>query len=219
MYRHLFLDRTFHALESDAKLVFQQLTNSPHAPIAEMVDIIRLINRTLLFVDRVLAHLQDVRDDLKEVFGRQQRIVYATHLRLAHLDVEFQAAHAGKVELARIEEHAFQQAIGSLHSRRIAWTHLAIDFEQGVDWLADRVFLQSLRDDNAHVVSLRKENPKALDAAFRNLLQFRGRDFSVRFEQYFTGFSVDDVGRSVGAFELQRFDFDFTNFCLAQAFE
>ena len=219
MYRHLFLDRTFHALEPDTKLVLQQLAHSPHAPIAEMVDVVSLINRTLLFVDGILAHLQDVRDDLEEVFGRQQRIVYTTHLRLAHLDVEFQTAHAREVELARIEEHAFQQTIGSLHGRRIAWTHLAIDFEQGIDWLADRVFLQSLRDDNAHVVSLREENPKALDAAFCNLLHFRGRDFSVSFEQYFTGFSVDDVGRSVGSFELQRFDFDFPNFCLSQPFE
>src|SRR3989442_1681576 len=219
MYRHLFLDRTFHALESDAKLVFQQLANSPHAPISQMIDVVSLIDRTLLFVDGVLAHLQDVRDDLEEVFGRQQRIVYATHLRLAHLDVEFQAAHAGKVELARIEEHASQQAIGSLHSRRIAWTHLAIDFEQGIDWLADCVFLQSLRDHDAHIVSLGKENSEALDAAFSNLLQFRGRDFSVSFEQYFTRFRVDDVGGSVGSFELQRFDFDFANFCFSQAFE
>ena len=94
-----------------------------------MVDIVGLINRLLLFIDRVLSHLQNVTDDFEEVRRGQQRILDPIHLRLAHLDVEFQAANPRKIELARIEEHAFEQAISSLHCRRITRAHLAINLE------------------------------------------------------------------------------------------
>src|SRR6185369_11673997 len=59
--RHLLLDRTFHALEADAKLVFQQLTNRTDAPITEVIDVVRLVFR------RVLTHLQHVSNDFVEV--------------------------------------------------------------------------------------------------------------------------------------------------------
>ncbi len=102
MDRHLLLDCAFHAFEADAKLVFQQLANRTHAPVAQMVDVVSLILR------RVLAHLQHVRNHLVKVFGRQQWIVYAIALRFAHLDVELQPAHTREIKLARIEEHCFE---------------------------------------------------------------------------------------------------------------
>src|SRR5688500_6836717 len=126
MNRHLLLDRTLHTFKSDAKLIFQQFPNGAHTTVAEVVDVIRLILRW------ILTHLQEVGYDLVEVMGRKQRIVNAIAFRLAHLDVELQTAYAREIKLARIEEHRLEQLISSLHSRRIARTHLAINLEQRV---------------------------------------------------------------------------------------
>ena len=129
MDRHLFLDRALHSLQADAKLILEQFADGPHATIAQVIDIVSLINRPLLIINGIPAHLQNVGDDFKKVARLKQRIFDPIHFRLAHLDIEFQAADAREIEFARIEEHAFEQAIGSLHRRRIARTHLAINLE------------------------------------------------------------------------------------------
>src|SRR6185295_8027459 len=153
--RHLLLDGALHALETDAELVFQQLTDRAHAAITKVIDVVRLVLR------RVLAHLQDVRHDLVEVSRREQRIVDAVALRLAHLDVELQPSDAREVKLPRVEEHRFEQAISSLYGRRVARTHLAINLEQRIDRLGDDVFLQGQREHWSNVVSFRKEHTEA----------------------------------------------------------
>jgi len=74
--------------------------------------------------------------------------------------LKFQTADAREIELARVEEHAFEQTIGGLDRRRIAGTHLAVNLEQSIDRLADGVPLQGLRDDHAHVVASGKKTEK-----------------------------------------------------------
>src|SRR6185295_13190041 len=59
--RHLFLDSSLHALETDAELVLEQLAHGAHAAITEVIDVVRLELR------RVLAHLEDVSNDLEEI--------------------------------------------------------------------------------------------------------------------------------------------------------
>ena len=61
----------------------------------------------------------------------------------AHLDVELQTADTRQIEPARVEEHSFEQVISGRHRRRIARTHLAVDLEQRVDRLRDRVLFQA----------------------------------------------------------------------------
>ena len=100
MNRHLLFDRALHALESDAKLIFQKLAHGTHAPVPEVIDVVGLIDRFLLFINRVLAHLQNIRDDLEEIPGRQKRIFDPVHFRFAHLDIEFQTADPREIVLA-----------------------------------------------------------------------------------------------------------------------
>jgi hypothetical protein len=88
MDRHLFLDGAFHSLESDSKLILQQLTNCANTTITEMIDVISLILR------RILSHLQDVPHNLVEVLRREQWIVDAVAFGFAHLDVELQTPNA-----------------------------------------------------------------------------------------------------------------------------
>src|SRR5687767_1529348 len=213
MNRHLLLDRTLHALKTDAKLVFQQFPNGAHTTVTEVVNVVRLILR------RVLTHLQEVSYDLVEVFGRKQRIVNAIAFRLAHLDVELQTAYAREIKLARVEEHRLEQLVSSLHSRRIARTHLAINLEQRIDWFGNNVFLQCLRQDGSNIVALREEHREAVDAALSNFLHFGRRDLVVSFEDYFTTVFIDDVGNRISAFKLRAFDFDFFNLRFAQTFQ
>ena len=96
---HLLFERPLHALKSDAKLVLKQFANGANATIAKMVDVVGLKLR------RILAHLQDVGNNLEEVMGCKQRILDPIALWFAHLDIELQAADARKIELARVEEH------------------------------------------------------------------------------------------------------------------
>ena len=57
---------------------------------------------------------------------------------------------------------------------------------------------------------------KLCDAGFDDLLKLRGRDFVVGFEDDFAGFSVDDVGERIRAFELRCVDLDFADVGFAQ---
>ena len=117
-----------------------------------MVNVVRLILR------RILAHLQDVADDFNEIMRREQRVFDPITLRLAHFDIELQTPDAREIKLARVEEHAFEQAIRGLHGRRIAGAHLAIDFQQRINRLRDDILLQSLREHRPQIVSLREED-------------------------------------------------------------
>src|SRR2546430_3255272 len=54
---------------------------------------------------------------------------YTTLFR-SHFDVEFQAADAAEIVLARVEEHAAEKVGGGFERRRIAGTQLAIDFDE-----------------------------------------------------------------------------------------
>src|SRR5438067_1726247 len=219
MDRHLLFDRALHTFEADAELILKQLADCADAPIAEVIDIISLVNRALLFINRITTHLQDVLDDLKEIARLQKRILDALHLRLAHLDIEFQATDAREVELARIEKHSFQQAICSLHRRWVAGTHLAIDFQQRIHRLADCVLLKRLRNDDANIVTFGKEHRESLHTALGDFLKLRRHDLVVRFNDHLTGFGIYHVGGSVRTFELIKIDFDLTDIRFPQTFE
>src|SRR5262249_28099669 len=144
----LFLNRAFHTHQSDTELVFEQFADSTDAPIAKVVDVIDL--------PYVLAQLQQVTDDTVEVvlfkdamFERGRKIEF---------DVELQPPDAREVILPRIKEHTLEKRGRGFKRRRVAWTELAIDFDQGFLCCLDRVFLERLAEDNADVVALREEH-------------------------------------------------------------
>lgn len=205
MDRHLLLDRPFHALKADAELVFQQFSNRTDTPVAQMVNVVGLI------LGWVLAHLQNVRNHLVKVFRRQQRIVYAIALWFAHLDVELQPAHAGEIKLARIEEHRFEQLVGSLNCRRIAGPHLPVDFQKRIDRLGDDILLQRLRENGTDIVTFREKDRETINSAFDDLLQLGWVDLVVGFENYLATFFVDDIGNGIGALELRNLYLNLTD--------
>ena len=97
-----------------------------------------------------------------EVLRRQRAVVEVRGvLVLVELDVELEAAHAREVVLARIEEHAFEERGGGVERRRVAGTQLAVDLDQRLFRLADRVAAQGVGDDVAYVVALGEEDLEA----------------------------------------------------------
>ena len=171
--RHLFLDRTLHTLEADAELIFKQFADGTNAAVTEVIDVI------LAVMFAVLLHSEKVIYDLDEVTGLEQRIGDTITLRAAHLDVELQSADAREVEPASVEEHAFEQTVSGRDRRRIAGTHLAVNFEQGVDRFADRILAERGRDNFADNVAFREEDLEAGNALFDDLLQGRSRDLGI----------------------------------------
>src|SRR6185295_7855341 len=65
---HFFLDRPFHAFESDPKLIFKQFTNSTYPTIAEMIDVV------LHVLLAVPLHPQKIIDDFNEISCVEKRV-------------------------------------------------------------------------------------------------------------------------------------------------
>src|ERR1041384_9852 len=124
MDRHLLFDRAFHAHEPDAELVLEKLAHRANTAIAQMIDVVR-------FAD-ALSHLQDVSDHINEVGGRKCLLFESIALGLAEFDVGFQPSDAGEIELSLVKEHSAEKVPRCQNGRRIAGSHLAIDFEDGI---------------------------------------------------------------------------------------
>ena len=120
----------------------------------------------------------------------------------AEFDVEFQAAHAAEIVLARVEEHAVEQRRGGFERRRIAGTQLAIDFDERFARRADGVLIERARKHHADVVAVGEEHVHAGDAGFAERRPDFGGQRLVGFEQHFAGLAVHQVGDGVGAFEI-----------------
>ena len=212
IHAHLFLDGALHAHQADAELVLHQLADGAHAAVAKVIDVVHYAD--------VLAQLEQVTDGPVEVFRRQGALVELGRvLRFVELDVELQAAYAGEVVLARIEEHAFEQRSGGIERRRIARTQLAVDLDQRFLRLAHRVAAQGVGDDVAHIVAIGEEDLERRHAALGDLVDLVRGQLVVGLEQHFAGGGVDHVGQRHGAIELRGFDLDRGDLVIAQRLE
>ena len=204
VHAHLFLDRAFHADQTDTELVFQQLANRSHPAIAQVIDVIHRAD--------VLAQLEQVLDRCVKVRRIKGALFEARCILVfEQLDVELQPAHAREVIFARIEEHALEQRRRRVQRRRITRPQFAINFDQSFRRSSDRIAAQGLADHRAHVVALGEEHAQFDHARFQYLCHFIGRDFRVRLEQHFTARGVDNVAGRPRAFQIGCIHFDFAD--------
>src|SRR5882672_9934334 len=110
--------------------------------------IFSLMARSMRKAD-VFAQLEEILDRRNEVRRIQGAIV--ERRVQPHLDVEFQAADAAEIVLARIEEHAAEKIRGRFECRRIAGAQLAIDFDQRFLGRADRILVERTGKNHADV--------------------------------------------------------------------
>ena len=111
------LDCTLHPHQTRAELVLCKLTHTPHAAVAEVIDVIDLTAT----VAQLHQHLDGVEDVL---VGEGHR---AEHLFTAEAAVELHAADLGEVVGILTEEEPVKECLDSIFRGRLARTHHAID--------------------------------------------------------------------------------------------
>src|SRR6185436_19524819 len=122
LHRHVqaLEDRALQAQEALADLFARQLVDRAHAPVAQVVDVVR---RTF-----VPAHLHDVLHRVDDV------VLLDRHLRLGHVHVELavqaEAADAAQAVPLRIEEALVEELLGLVRRLGRARTQAAVDLEQ-----------------------------------------------------------------------------------------
>ena len=178
-------------------------SSSPHRADAAVAQVIDVVDRAQTF-----AELQQVLDGAAEVFGIEGALVEAGGVGfIVQLDVELHAAHARKIVLARVEEHALEQLGGGVERRRVAGPQLAVNFDQAFVLRFDRVLADGGGNHRAHVIAFGEEDFEIVDAGFEQLGECRGRQLAVGVDQDFTRGHVDHVGHDVGAFQIVGGDF------------
>src|SRR5256886_9087598 len=116
---------------------------------------------------------------------------YTTLFR-SHFDVEFQAADAAEIVLARVEEHAAEKVGGGFERRRIAGTQLAIDFDERFFRGANSIFVERAREHHADIVAVREKHIDFGDARFgEGLPKVRGQRL-IGFEHDFAGLRSEE---------------------------
>ena len=120
---HALLDNAFHPHQADPHLVLDELTDSPHTPVAKVVYVIRF---ALPPID------EDHRTQQADHVLPRQRTVFGA-------DVEVQAAvklvspHASQVVApARVEEQVIKKVLGVVHARWLAGPQPTVELQQGL---------------------------------------------------------------------------------------
>src|SRR5687768_11531976 len=148
--RHPLLDDALHAEQADAELVLDQLAVGANAPVAEVVDVIR-ITAAVVQLDELADDGDDVvpADDaalarIRGLLRRQLELELASDVgeRL----VQLVAPDATEVVSAEVEEEAGDERLGVVDRGRVAWSQLLVDLDQGLVLILGRVLLQGQLD-------------------------------------------------------------------------
>src|SRR6185436_16250694 len=182
MDRHLLFDGALHAHEADAELVLEQLADCTDAAVTEVVDVIDAAD--------VLAQAEQVVDDDVEIF-RRHGLLRDRRLKV-ELDVELEASDAREVVLAGVEEHAFEERLRGLESRRIARTHAAVDLDDRGLVRLRGVFADGVEQDVRDEIPLREEDFNLGDVVLAENFRPVGRNVLAGLEEDFASVDVDD---------------------------
>src|SRR4051812_20632404 len=197
MHRHLLFDGPLHPDESDAELVLEQLANRANTAVAEVVDVVDAAD--------IFSKAQQVVDDDEEVL-RRHRLLRDRRIEI-ELDVELETADAREVVLAGVEEHAFEQRLGRLQSRRIARAHTSVDFDDGRFERLRGVLANGVEQDVGDEIPLREDDIDRFDVVRAQDLGPISRQVLARFEEHFARVDVDDVGEEDGLVHRREVDF------------
>ena len=133
---HALFDHAFRAGQTGAALVGEKLAHRAHATAAQVVDVVDQALFTLEFEE-----MPDRGDEIlaghDAVFVRDVQI---------ELEIDFMTPNAAEVILFRVEEHAFEHALGIRHGRRISGAQLAVDVLEGFFLVVRRILAQRLDD-------------------------------------------------------------------------
>ncbi len=120
---HALLDRTLHAHETNAVVVFHQFTDRTDTAVAEVVDVVDFA-LAVLQVENDLHHTNDVLI-AQHAHVVRRRLVVTHRNREAH--VHLHAADGREVIALGIEEQLAEKGFCSFLCRRLARAHHAVD--------------------------------------------------------------------------------------------
>src|SRR4029079_5035826 len=127
-----------------------------------------------------LAHLEHVSDYVNEITRRKCRLIEAISLGFSEFDIGLQTANSREIKLSLIEKHSPEEVPRGEDGRRIAGSHLAIDFENRIERSLDRVLFQGLADYNTDIIAFGEDDLDQFDSRLGNLLPFSRCQFGVR---------------------------------------
>ena len=201
-HAHALFDRTLHAHQPDAILIFHQLADGAHTTVAEVVDVIDRA-ATVLQLDEVTHGLQDVLGG--EHLGIERGALILGEVAV-ELVVQLEAADLREVVALRVEEQVVEERLRGLERGGIARAEPAVNFHDRVFGRLDLLGEQRVAEVGADVETVDEQDLERLDARFAKLLELVARHFLVDLEDDLAGLLVDDVVRRDLADELLGID-------------
>src|SRR5262245_22844520 len=198
IHGHLLFNGPLHANQTDTELVFEQLADSANTPVSEMIDIVDLPD--------ILPKLQQVGNHRIKICRLQNP--FLERGCEVQLNVEFQTSDFREIVLTCVEEHTFEERSRRFQCWRIAWTELPIDLDQSFLICLDRVLAKRLAQDNADVVTLRKEDGQFRNTRVDNRPDDVLRQFVIGFNDNFARVCVDDITDGKRSFEIFRINLE-----------
>ena len=191
--RHALLDRALHAQQADAILIFHQLADRAHAPVAEVIDVVDLA--------AAVAQRHQRLDDRQDVLLAQRALRVGGVKVEAHVHLD--AADRGKVVALGVEEERLEHRLRAFDRRRLARTHHAIDVEERVFARRVLVDLERIADIGADVDVVDVEDRQLLEARLEQRRERLFCDLVARFGIDFAGLRVVEVLRDILAVEIR----------------
>ena len=122
--------------KADPQLILDQLAHGLGAAVAQMIDVIGVLNP--------IVHLNDVLHQVKQILLGQGTM--ANRQVELQLPVDLVTPHLAQVVAARAEQQRLEIALGVVEGGRIAGAHLAIELGKGLGGRLGGVVLQSRLD-------------------------------------------------------------------------
>ncbi|MNG97286.1 hypothetical protein D3C79_563950 [compost metagenome] len=181
-HRQAFLDRALDTHQANAELVLGHLADATYATVTQVVDV----------VDDAFAvtDIDQGLEDLDDVFLAQHARTF--DLGTTDTTVELHAANGGQVVTLGAEEQVVEQGLGSILGWRLAWTHHAVDLDQGFQLVAGGVDLQGIGDERTAIDVVGVQGLDTDNLRLGDLDQQFGGHLGVAFGQDLAGSRMHD---------------------------
>ena len=182
---HAFLDRAFHAQQTNAILIFHQFANRPHAAIAEVINIVNL-PATILQVEQYAQCSHNI------LLAQDTHIIRHFFQRKAKAHIHLHAPDRGKVIAFHVEEQATEKRFRRLGRRRLTRTHHAINIHQRFVTVGILVHRKRIAHPGTNRL-INRERRQTIETDFLNQVQLRLGQFLAGFGPDFPGFHIHQV--------------------------
>src|SRR5690606_8427269 len=175
-----FFHRALDPDQTDAELVLGHLADGADATVTQVVDI---VHHALAVTD-----INQGLENLDDVFLAQHARTF--DLFTTDAAVELHTANGRQIVTIAAEEQVVEQGLGSILGRRLARTHHAIDFHQGLELAGGIVDAQGVGDERTTVDIVGVQRFDMIDLGLDQLVDKVSGHFDVALNQNLAGSRV-----------------------------